>query len=52
MKTKINELFEGTLIAGLAALFAVALISGPQPADAPAVAHAQVAQNDGANHNG
>ncbi|QNM97983.1 hypothetical protein [Chitinimonas koreensis] len=51
MKTRINELFEGTLIAGLAALFAVALISGPQPADTPAAA-TQVAQNDGAARHG
>ncbi|HEY9101924.1 hypothetical protein [Chitinimonas sp.] len=48
--TRINELFEATLVVGLAAFFAVALIGEAQPKAQSAQNVAQLAQADGARH--
>ncbi|GAB3252486.1 hypothetical protein [Chitinimonas naiadis] len=48
--TRINELFEATLVVGLAAFFAVALIGEVQPKAGTAQVAAQLAQADGAHH--
>ncbi|GAB3252019.1 hypothetical protein [Chitinimonas naiadis] len=49
--SRINELFESTLVIGLAAFFAIALISESQPTQTQTVqTAAQLAQADGARH--
>ena len=48
--TRINELFEATLVVGLAAFFAVALIGETQPKAETSQPVAQLTQVDGARH--